>query len=266
MEITGIMHAHSSYSYDAKMSLSEIKALCQKNGIQFVCMTEHTDALTPEHAEKFVRECDSLSDDSFLFIPGFEVPFKDTHVLMIGARTFVSQYASTIETLQKWTRGASFVVFAHPVRNQFTVSDALLSEINALEVWNQQYEGKRVPRTRSLRLFDTLRFQKPALVATGGVDFHRASHFGAPFITLNATELSEIDIVEKLRIGAFRVHSDEASLYGVLPNAPALIRLYRWRSALSVFVIVLGKGVNALLASCGIALPKGLTQFVRSRV
>lgn len=266
MELTGIMHAHSSYSYDAKMSLPEIKELCQKNGVQFVCMTEHTDALTPEYAEKFVRECEVLSDESFLFIPGFEVPFAGTHVLMIGARTFVSQYASTIETLQKWAHEASFVVLAHPVRNQFQVSDALLAEISALEVWNQQYEGKRVPRTRSLRLFDTLRLQKPALVATGGVDFHRASHFGAPFITLNATELSEADIVEKLRIGAFRVHSDEASLYGVLPNAPALIHLYRWRSTLSVLIIMFGKGVNALLASCGIALPKKLTQFVRSRV
>ncbi len=266
MELTGIMHCHSLYSYDAKMSLAEIKELCKKNGVQFVCMTEHTDELTHERAEAFVRECDALSDETFLFIPGFEVPYEGAHILMVDARTFVSQYASTIETLKKWTDIASFVVLAHPVRNQFQVSDALLAEISALEVWNQQYEGKRVPRTRSLRLFDTLRLQKPALVATGGVDFHRASHFGAPFITLNATELSEADIVEKLRIGAFRVHSDEASLYGVLPNASALIYLYRWRSTLSVLIIVIGKGVNALLASCGIALPKQLTQFVRSRV
>lgn len=266
MEFTGIMHAHSSYSYDAKMSLSEIKELCQKNGVQFVCMTEHTDELTLERAEDFVRECDALSDETFLFIPGFEVPYEGAHILMVGARTFSGTYAATIEVLKKWTSTASFVVLAHPVRNQFKVSDALLAEISALEVWNQQYEGKRVPRTRSLRLFDNLRLQKPALVATGGVDFHRASHFGAPFITLNATELSEADIVEKLRIGAFRVHSNEASLYGVLPNAPALIHLYRWRSALSVFVIMLGKRVNTLLASCGIALPKGLTRFVRSRV
>ncbi len=266
MELTGIMHAHSSYSYDAKMSLPEIKELCQKNGVQFVCMTEHTDKLTPEQAENFVRECDALSDDMFRFVPGFEVPFAGAHILMVGAHTFVSQYASTIETLKKWTDTAPFVVLAHPVRNQFQVSDALLESIDALEVWNQQYEGKYVPRTRSLRLFDTLRLKKSSLVATGGIDMHRAPHFGAPLITLNATVLSESDILEKLKIGAFRVHSEKASLYGVLPNAPALIRLYRWRSMRSVGTIMLGKWVNALLAQLGLRAPKSLTQFVRSRV
>lgn len=67
-------------------------------------MTEHTDTLTPELAEDFVRECDRLCDETFRFVPGFEVPFEGAHVLMVGARTCVSQYASTIETLQKWTK------------------------------------------------------------------------------------------------------------------------------------------------------------------
>lgn len=266
MELTGIMHCHSSYSYDAQMSLLEIKALCQKNGVQFVCMTEHTDALTPESATDFVRECDVLSDETFLFIPGFEVPFERAHILMIGERIFSGTYAATIDILKKWTSTAPFVVLAHPVRNRFQVSDALLAEIDALEVWNQQYEGKRVPRTRSLKLFDMLRLQKLSLVATGGVDFHRASHFGAPFVTLNATHLSESDILEKLKIGAFRIHSHDASLYGVLPNAGALMSLYRWKSLRSVWIITLGKWVNALLAHLGLSFPKRLTQFVRSRV
>ena len=266
MELTGIMHCHSSYSYDAQMSLFEIKALCQKKGIQFVCMTEHTDELTPERAADFVRECDSLSDETFLFIPGFEVPYERTHILMVGERTFSGTYAATIEVLKNWTNSAPFVVLAHPVRNHFQVSDALLEEIDALEVWNQQYEGKRVPRTRSLRIFDTLRLKKSALVATGGVDFHRAPHFGAPFITLNATILRESDILEKLKIGAFRIHSDEASLYGILPNATALISLYRWKSLRSVWIITVGKWVNALLAQLGLRFPKQLTKFVRSRV
>lgn len=89
------------------------------------------------------------------------------------------------------------MVLAHPVRNQFEISEHLLGEINGLEVWNQQYEGKRAPRTRSLTLFETLRKQKPTLVATGGIDFHRASHFGAPFITINIPTLTEAHILEK---------------------------------------------------------------------
>jgi predicted metal-dependent phosphoesterase TrpH len=266
MEITGIIHAHSSYSYDAKMSLAEIKALCQKNNIRFVCMTEHTDELTKERAEEFIRECDALSDESFCFIPGFEVPFGHAHVLMIGARNFYGNYARTPEELRAWTHGAPFVVLAHPVRNAFQVSDVLLKEIDGLEVWNQQYEGKYVPRSRSLVLFEELREKKPTLVAAGGVDFHRAPHFGAPLITLNVPSLTEDSVIEKLKMGAFRVHSEKASFYGVLPNAHALRRTHLLSSARSVTIITLGKWVNSLMARLGLSFPKKLTQFVRSRV
>lgn len=263
MELTGILHCHSTYSYDAKLSLRELKELFQKNGIQFVCMTEHTDELTEERAAAFVAECDELSDATFRFIPGFEVPFRRAHVLMIGQRAFHDVYAPTIEILKRWTHEASFVVLAHPVRNAFVVGDDLLAEIDALEVWNQQYEGKRVPRVRSLKLFDALRGKKPELVATGGVDFHRTEHFGAPLVTLSVDTLTEAAIIEKLQTGAFLVHSSVARVYGSLPNAPEIIRTHRWESHFSVSVIVLGKWVNAMLATCGLSLPKSLKQRIR---
>ena len=81
MEVKGILHCHSTYSYDAKLSLPELKKLLQKKGLSFACMTEHTDELTKERAVAFVEECRSLSDGSFIFIPGFEVPYKHAHIL-----------------------------------------------------------------------------------------------------------------------------------------------------------------------------------------
>ncbi len=270
MEIKGILHCHSTYSYDAKLSLSELKELLQKNGVRFVCMTEHTDELTKERATEFIAECERLSDDSFLCIPGFEVPYlsagqggEHAHILMIGTRTFHEVYAPTIDILKHWTADASFVVLAHPVRNQFIVDDGLLEEIDALEVWNQQYEGKRVPRVRSLKLFDSLHNIKPSLVATGGVDLHRREHFGAPLITLSVDECSESAILEKLKIGAFLVSSNEARFYGTLPDASEVIRAHRWVSHFSVCVIVLGKAVNKILASLGFSLPKWMKELVR---
>lgn len=273
MEIQGILHCHSTYSYDAKLSLSELKELCVKKGIQFVCMTEHTDELTKERAMEFVAECERLSDNSFLFIPGFEVPYRtasDTsehaHVLMIGMRSYHDVYAPTIDILKRWTNDAPFVVLAHPVRNQFEVDEGLLEEIDGLEVWNQQYEGKRVPRVRSLRLFHDLRERKPSLVATGGVDFHRTEHFGAPLVTLSVSEFRESAILEKLSIGAFVVSSPHARFYGTLPDALEVARLHRWVSHFSVCVIVLGKCVNAVLARMGIKLPKWMKELVRRRI
>lgn len=229
-------------------------------------MTEHTDKLTEERAEEFVHACDTLSDETFCFIPGFEVPYKRAHVLMIGARTFHGAYAPTIEALRVWADAAPFVVLAHPVRNQFEVSDDLLDVVDGLEVWNQQYEGKCVPRIRSLALFEALRTKKPSLVATGGLDFHRIEHFGAPLVRLNVSELRADAILEKLKAGVFVIASDDACVYGSLPNARELVSRYRVQSHVSVIVIMLGKTVNAFLASLGVSLPKCVKQLVRKRI
>jgi predicted metal-dependent phosphoesterase TrpH len=267
MEIRGILHCHSTYSYDAKLSLRELRELFIVNGLHFVCMTEHTDELTRERAAAFVAECDALSDETFRFIPGFEVPYgKGTHILMIGMREFLGSYAPDINALRVWTRHTPFVVLAHPVRNRFSVDDGLLSVLHGLEVWNQQYEGKRVPRTRSLRLFDILRAKKQSLVATGGVDFHRSEHFGGPFVTLNVDSLIEREILERLKSGVYTISSDRARFFGLLQNTDELIRAHRMESLLSVIVITLGKYVNKMLIALGLSFPRRLKELVRRRL
>ncbi len=269
MEVTGILHSHSTYSYDAKLTLRELKELFVSKGLRFVCMTEHTDEMTPESAAAFVNECKELSDAEFLFIPGFEVPYhvegtkEHAHILMIGMRSFYERYAATLSTLLPWTREAKFVVLAHPVRNHFEVDTGLLANIHALEVWNQQYEGKRVPRTRSLKLFEFLKEKKTSLVATGGVDFHRTEHFGSPLVTLHVDSVTEDAVIEKLKGGAFTVHSGRVRFFGTLPNAEELIKKHRFESAFSVLIIVLGKFVNTVLASLGLSFPKAFKQMIR---
>ncbi len=266
MEVNGIIHCHSTYSYDAKLSLTELRELFLKNGVRFVCMTEHVDELTSEQAATFVSECALNSDEQFLFIPGFEVPYKNAHILMIGLREWFGNYAPSLEVLKQWSDRSPFVVLAHPVRNRFLVEDGLLEQIDGLEVWNQQYEGKRVPRVRSLKLYDVLKKKKPTLVATGGIDFHRREHFSAPLVHLEVETVSEAAILNKLKTGAFTITSERALVYGSLPNADELIAKYRFESHLSVTIIVLGKFVNKILASLGLSLPKWLKQKIRAKL
>lgn len=264
--LVGILHCHSTYSYDAKLSLQELRELFVAHGVNFVCMTEHADELTKERAAAFVRECAALSDDTFRFIPGFEVPCRRAHVLMIGMRDFFGSYAPDLDALRVWTRRAPFVVLAHPVRNGFKVEDGFLEQLHGLEVWNQQYEGKRVPRIRSLKLFSTLKKKKPSIVATGGIDFHRTEHFSAPLVHLDVAECTEAAIVEKLKAGAFSFGSEQATVYGTLPNVRELIAKHRVESHLSVMIIVLGKFVNKVLKTLGLSLPKSLKERVRKRI
>lgn len=266
MEVKGILHCHSNYSYDADLTLGELKRLCIKQGLSFVCLTEHTDEMTEGDFVDFLEECDRLTDESFCFVPGFEVPYKQAHILMVGQRNFHMRYAKDLQSLQMWTKDAPFVVLAHPVRNKFEVEDGLLEQIDAVEVWNQQYEGKLVPRTRSLELYRTLKILKPELIATGGVDLHRKEHMGTPTITLDISTLTENNIIEKLKTGAFAVSSTHARFYGTLPDVDEIKQKYWVKSLISVFVIVLGKFVNKLLATFGLRLPSWLKQLIRRRV
>lgn len=266
MEIKGILHCHSTHSYDAKLSLPELKALLQQNGVRVACMTEHTDELTKDRAQAFIQECEKLSDDTFMFIPGFEVPYKRTHILLVGMREFFGSYAPELSALKLWTRKASFVVLAHPVRNAFMVEDGLLEQIDALEVWNQQYDGKRVPRTRSLRLLEKLRIKKETLLATGGVDFHRKEHFGAPIVTLSVDTFTESAIIEKLKMGAYVISSPHATFFGTLPNISEIIQKHWFDSRISVSIVFVGKWVNRTLRMFGISFPKSFKQLVRKRI
>ncbi len=266
MEVKAILHTHSTYSYDAKLSLPELKSLLQQNGVSVACMTEHTDELTKERARIFVEECERLSDDTFMFIPGFEIPYRRTHILLVGMREFFGSYAPELPALHLSTRKASFVVLAHPVRNAFSVEDGLLEQIDALEVWNQQYDGKRVPRTRSLRLLEKLRAKKPTLLATGGVDFHRKEHFGAPIVTLSVDTFTESAITQKLKTGAYVISSEHARFFGTLPNIHETIKKHWFDSRISVSIVFVGKWVNRTLRMFGISLPKSLKQLVRKRI
>jgi len=256
---------HSTYSYDGKVSLADLKKLLQANGVAFCCMTEHTDELTAEAAAAFVAECRALSDEQFVFIPGFEVPYKDTHVLHIGGEKFLGQTADATQLLA-WKETAALVVLAHPVRNHFEVDESLLAVLDGVEVWNQQYEGKRAPRFRSLALLKTLKQQKPMFLATGGLDLHRREHFGTPQIEIEADTLTEETIIQKLKAGEFVIKGNQMELdaQGVFIQGGGFGT--RLQSAISILTIGTGKFINATLAQFGISLPKSLRQLIRARV
>jgi len=263
MMYQGIIHAHSTYSYDGKVSLPELKVLLQSLGLSFACMTEHTDFLDVEAAQQFVTECRALSDESFVFVPGFEVPYKRAHILHIGATKWQTNLARNEAELKVWRSVAPLVVLAHPVRNQFVVDDALLTVIDGVEIWNQQYEGKAVPRPRSIELIRKLRVQKP-LLATGGIDLHRVEHLGSPYTTLDLSELTEVAILNALKAGAFSFGTTLLSI-----GATEAIKLsipMRLVSLIAIVIIKSGKVVNASLAHLGIRLPKRLVRAIRGRV
>ena len=234
-------------------------------GITFCCLTEHTDQMTVAQAQLFVQECRSLSGSQFVFIPGFEVPYKDAHILFIGSELLLGQQADAA-SLTEWKQRSVLTILAHPVRNRFEVDDALKSVLDGVEIWNQQYDGKLVPRPRAAELLRTLQESNGSLIATGGLDLHRKEHFGAPVFKIEVGHVTASDILAALKSHAY--------VFGNRKVEVAPVGLWRGSgtvphnvlSFISISVIVLGKGVNRLLARFGWSLPRSLKQFVRSRV
>lgn len=265
MEIKGIVHVHSTYSYDGKESLQSLRDFLMVRGIAFCCLTEHTDQMTLEQAQLFVQECKMLSTSQFVFIPGFEVPYLQAHILLVGTEVFLGQYANG-EMLKTWSKASALTVLAHPVRNAFVVDEVMEQVLDGVEVWNQQYEGKLVPRQRSVRLLKTLQKKNQSLLATGGLDFHRKEHFGSPCYVLDVQNLTSDAVLSALKKGEYSFGRE-----GVFVSSAGLWKgdhsfKSKLQSRLSIVIIVLGKKTNALCALCGITLPKSLKQRIRSRV
>ncbi len=264
MRYHGVLHLHSHYSYDAKLSLSELKDLLRERGVAFACVTEHTDELTTEAAARFVAECRALSDATFCMIPGFEISYQDTHILAPGCTTFIAQHPNEAE-LREWRIHAPLMILAHPHRNGYH-DRAPEGMTDGIEIWNAQYDGKLVPRNGARTLFARLRARAHGLRAFAGWDLHREAHAGGPLIAIEASELSEAAVLRALTAGAYSLRSAvvEVGSDGRLSGGDP-----RWVAVLStcyVQVIRAGKVVNRVLAWFGLRLPKKLVARVRGRL
>ncbi len=208
MDITGGAHIHSRYSYDGAVSLADLRKECLARDMRFALMAEHTDHLMPEAAEEFIRECRRLSDAEFILIPGFEVSYLGTHVLVIGASRY-HHGQSAAELLMRWRAEGALLVLAHPHRNGYRMDHFLREQLDGIEIWNSQYDGIWAPRTRA---WDMLPTMVSSVRAFGSLDLHRFSHINGPRLAMTVAALDEADIIARLRQGAFSIRRGKVSV------------------------------------------------------
>ncbi len=260
MKIKGALHIHSNYSYDAKVTLQELRNLFIKEGLSFALMTEHTDEINKEQAERFIAECRHLSDDAFVFIPGFEVPYKNTHILMIGAAEFFEE--DQAEALNLFKNISTRVVLAHPHRNNYKIDSVLASVIDGVEIWNSQYDGKYVPRIKSIGLFKRLK-KKSAFSAFAGWDFHREEHAGGPLLVVEVLRNEESLILNEIKNGSFVIEGKISSLRSDASFVSGGGLFYSLFGLFLVGVISFGKRFNKILSKSGIKPPKNVRRIIR---
>lgn len=263
MTYDGILHAHSRYSYDGKLSLAELRSLLLARGISFACMTEHTDHLTEESFSNFLNECRSLSDETFLFVPGLEVSFPRAHVIASGISAIVNPQDDPYSLVKALKQQGSIIVFAHPHRSHFQAPEGVGELLDGVEVWNSQYDGKRVPRTASLEMLAENRKQFPNQSAFAGIDFHRVSHEGGPRIRIESDILDQASVIDALRNHRYTLASEwvtvdpDGTIHGVSPAEAKRM------SATAVRNIEISKRASSLAKKLNIRAPKWLVSRLR---
>ncbi|MGQ0665538.1 MAG: PHP domain-containing protein [Nitrospiraceae bacterium] len=205
--LRGIVHVHSKYSYDGKHSLAELADATRGTGLDFVCITEHSDTLDAKKVAEIQKECGRLSDPNFLMVPGIEFTCEDNvHILGFGARELSAStdlfYVNDLIQRNGWVS-----VMAHPSRKSYRIPAGFLQALNGLEVWNSGYDGRFFPNARSFDLYMQVRTGKGNLVAVQGADLHALAHLNKACIVLDPCELQETNVLDSLRAGRFSIRA-----------------------------------------------------------
>jgi hypothetical protein len=144
--IRGTFHFHSTYSHDGKSTLPEIAAVLSQRGFSFCVMTEHFEDFDAPKFDRYVREAAEVTEKTgFLLIAGAEVDLSGLHTIVFP----VTEYAEIARLASEGQDSGRpiFKVLAHPSKYSFekVVRHIEKYKINAVELWNQQADGRYLP-------------------------------------------------------------------------------------------------------------------------
>lgn len=195
-----VLHAHSTWSYDGRWTLSQIAEFFGARGVDAVMMSEHDTGFDPSSFQLYCSECSAASSKKCTLIPGIEYssPDNDIHILTWGLDRFLAEHRPVLETLKRVKEANGVAVFAHPIRRGAyqKFDDAFVPYLDGIEVWNRKSDGV-APGSEAKALV-----ARTGLPATVGVDFHRLRHYWPLFhqieIEIESTDL-EGELVRAIR-------------------------------------------------------------------
>jgi hypothetical protein len=189
-----LAHAHSHYSHDSMLSLSDWIGIARELGVGTVLLTDHEETgWDDERFAEYVRDCRSTSTPDVTLVPGIEFSQEGRHLLCYGLQAFPAR-PSPAAALAKAVRAQGrWLTLAHPAKYRWRYSPAVLAAVDAVEVWNSKwiYDGMLGPHPRTLRLVPEARWM-------AGQDVHKPKHLSRLFL-----ETSSDDVLGDLAGGRY---------------------------------------------------------------
>ena len=202
--LRGAVHVHTELSHDGVHTLSELKSLFQVRGFRFVCLTDHSQDVTPDQFETLRTQCTQLSDEQFVLIPGLEYSCDgEIHIMGIGIKSKTSDTAHALVIDHIHAHGG-VAVLSHPSKSEhYEFDKTWIKKLDGAEIWNRAVDSLLVPEPKSVALFGKFRRINPGIYAFFGLDLHRQRTIARIGIEVDGCDCSRDHILEALREGRF---------------------------------------------------------------
>jgi hypothetical protein len=198
----GLIHIHTTYSYDGTLSIPEIVHEVKNRHFDFIFLTEHAEDFDDKKMHAFVQDCIKESDESFLIIPGLEFNINnEVHILGIGIENTISE-RDPDELVRKIHENNGIAILAHIVAYK-NIPYTPLKEVDLIEIWNPRYSEILAPSIKSLKILQRFRKMNTEYFASGGLDLHNLEDLVPLYMEVYSARLTRKDILESLKRGDF---------------------------------------------------------------
>jgi hypothetical protein len=197
----GIIHIHTTFSYDGTLSLPDIVNLAKNRNIDFIIVTEHAEDFDDKKMQLLVNDCNTVTNEDFLVIPGLEFNCNGIHILGIGLERYING-TDPEELIRKIHKNNGLAILAHTADYK-NIPYERLNAVDFIEIWNPRYGERLSPSIKSMKILHEFRTMRKTFIACGGLDLHKIDDLVLLRQVVSANQLTQKNILNSLKQGDF---------------------------------------------------------------
>ena len=197
----GIIHIHTTFSYDGTLSLSDIVQLAKNRDIDFIILTEHAEDFDDNKMQLLINDCNAATNEDFLVIPGLEFNSNGIHILGIGLERYING-TDPEELIRQIHENNGLAILAHTEYYK-KIPYEKLKDIDLIEIWNPRYGERLSPSIKSMKILNEFRTMRKTFIASGGLDLHKLRDLVPLYQVVSADRLTKKDVLLSLKRGEF---------------------------------------------------------------